>query len=63
MSLPPDLRFVLAQRLWESVEGDLDDDAELVAEFERRCAEVDSGAARTYSHEDVMKEARKVAGE
>ena len=63
MSLPPDLRFVLARQLWESVEGQLDEDVELIAEFERRCAEVDSGNGRTYSHEEVMREARKAAGE
>jgi putative addiction module component (TIGR02574 family) len=63
MSLPPDLRFVLAQRLWESVEGDLDGDAELFAEFERRCAELDSGIGQTHSHEEVMREAGKAAGE
>ena len=62
MSLPPDLRFVLAQRLWESVEGDLDEDKEVIAEFERRCAELDSGTVRTYTHEEVMKEARRAAG-
>ena len=63
MSLPPDLRFVLAQRLWESVESDLNEDAELFAEFERRCAEVDAGTGQTFSHEEVMREAGKAAGE
>jgi putative addiction module component (TIGR02574 family) len=63
MSLPPDLRFMLAQQLWESVEGQIDEDQALIAEFDRRCAELDSGAVRTYSHEEVMKEARKAAGE
>jgi putative addiction module component (TIGR02574 family) len=63
MSLPPDLRFVLAQRLWESVESALGEDAELFTEFERRCAELDSGIGQTYSHEEVMREAGKAAGE
>src|SRR3990172_5772249 len=36
LSLPPDQRFELAQRLWESVEGQLDEDEELFAEIECR---------------------------
>jgi putative addiction module component (TIGR02574 family) len=58
MSLPPDLRFVLAQQLWESVEGQLDEDAELIAEFDRRCAEVDSGAVQPIPYEQAMREIR-----
>jgi len=58
MSLPPDLRFVLAQQLWESVEGQLDEDAELIAEFERRCAEVDSGAVQPIPYDQAMREIR-----
>jgi len=58
MSLPPDQRFVLAQRLWESVEGELDEDAELIAEFERRCAEVDSGKAESIPFDQAMREIR-----
>ena len=63
MSLPPEQRFELAQRLWESVEGQLDEDEALFAEIERRCAEIDSGAATTYSHEEVMRDAKKALGE
>jgi putative addiction module component (TIGR02574 family) len=63
MSLPPDQRVVLAQQLWESVEGQMDEDQALIAEFDRRCAELDSGAVRTFSHEEVMTEARKASGE
>jgi putative addiction module component (TIGR02574 family) len=63
LSLPPDLRFVLAQRLWESVEDEAADDEALFAEIERRCAEMDAGVGRTYSHEEVMKDSREAAGE
>ncbi|MEX2093788.1 MAG: addiction module protein [Pirellulales bacterium] len=63
MSLPLTQRYELAQRLWDSIEGQVDEDAELIAEFERRCAEVDSDNGRTYSHEEVMREAKKAAGE
>ena len=58
MSLPPDLRFVLAQRLWESVEGELDEDNEVIAEFERRCAEIDSGKAELIPVDQAMREIR-----
>lgn len=62
LSLPPDQRFELAQRLWESVEGQLDEDDELFAEIERRDAEIESGAVQTLSHEEVMREVRKTLG-
>ncbi len=58
MSLPADLRFVLAQQLWESVEGQIDEDTEIVAEFDRRCAEVDSGAVKPIPYEQAMQEIR-----
>jgi putative addiction module component (TIGR02574 family) len=61
VSLPLDQRIELAQRHWQSAEGQVDEDAELAAEFERRCAELDSGTGRTYSHEEVMLEAKKAA--
>jgi putative addiction module component (TIGR02574 family) len=63
MALPPEQRFELAQRLWESVEGQLDEDEELFAEIERRNMEMDSGAVQTYSHEEVMRDARRALGE
>ena len=63
MSLPPDQRFELAQLLWESVEGQLDEDEELFAEIERRNAEIESGAARTFSHDEVMRDAKRALGE
>jgi putative addiction module component (TIGR02574 family) len=64
LSLEPGDRLVLAQRLWESVEptakGGADDvDDELIAEFWRRDAEIESGAVQTFSHEEVIEAARK----
>jgi putative addiction module component (TIGR02574 family) len=58
MSLPPDLRFVLARRLLESVEDAAEGDEELFAEIERRCAEVDSGAVQPIPFEQAMSEIR-----
>jgi putative addiction module component (TIGR02574 family) len=58
LALPPDQRFVLAQRLWESVEGQLDEDEELFAEIERRCAEIDSGKAELIPVDQAMREIR-----
>ena len=58
MSLPPDLRFVLAQQLWESVEGQIDEDQALIAEFDRRCAELDSGKVESIPFEQAMQEIR-----
>ena len=58
MSLPPDLRFVLAQRLWESVEEQVDEDAELFAEIARREAEVASGAVKPIPFDQAMREIR-----
>ena len=64
MSLPFEQRFELAQRLWESVEGQLDEeDEELFREIDRRVAEIESGKARMYSHEEVMRDAREALGE
>lgn len=58
MSLPADLRFVLAQQLWESVEGQLDGDEELFAEIARREAEVESGAVKPIPFDQAMREIR-----
>ncbi len=62
MSLPPAQRFELSQRLWQSLGGEVEEDEELFAEIARRCAEVDSGAVQTVSHEEVMRDARKTLG-
>jgi putative addiction module component (TIGR02574 family) len=63
LALPADQRFELAQRLWESVEGQLDENEELFAEIARRDAEMDRNAVQTYSHEEVMRDAKKALGE
>ena len=58
MALPPDQRFELAQKLWASVEGQLDEDEELFAEIARREAEVDSGAVKPIPFDQAMREIR-----
>jgi putative addiction module component (TIGR02574 family) len=63
LALPVEQRYELVQRLWESMEGQLDEDEELFAEIARRDAEMDIQSAQTYSHEEVMREARKALGE
>ena len=63
LALPVEQRIELAQRLWESMEGQLDEDEALFAEIARRDAEMDTGSVQTYSHEDVMRDARKALGE
>jgi putative addiction module component (TIGR02574 family) len=63
MSLPPEQRVELAQRLWESVEGQPEVDEALLAEIDRREAELDSGTVPTYSHDEVMRDARTAIGE
>lgn len=57
MALPPEQRIVLAERLWTSVEGPLEDD-EILAEIERREAEVASGAVQPIPFEQAMREIR-----
>ena len=37
-------------------------DEELFKEIDRRDAEMESGAAKTYSHQEVVEDARKVIG-
>ena len=59
LSLPPEQRFELAERLWISVEGCFDEDESLFAEIARRDAEIESGAVKPIPHERVMREIRK----
>ena len=59
LALPLDQRVELTQRLWQSLEGQLDEDAELIAEIERRDAEMSNGAVKTYSHDEVVRDAQK----
>jgi putative addiction module component (TIGR02574 family) len=63
LALPLDQRVELTQRLWQSLEGELDEDAEFFAEIERRDAEMAKGATKTYSHDEVMRDARKTLGQ
>jgi putative addiction module component (TIGR02574 family) len=63
LALPPDQRFELAQRLWASVEGQIDEDEALFAEIERRSAEMAQGSVQTFSHDEVMRDARKALGQ
>ena len=62
LALPPEQRAELAERLWLSVEGPLAEDEALFEEIKRREAEIESGA-QTFSHEEVMRDARKALGE
>jgi putative addiction module component (TIGR02574 family) len=62
LALPPDERFELSQRLWQSLGGQLDE-VELFAEIARRDAEMAKGTVKTYSHEEVIRDARKILGQ
>ena len=62
LSLSEDERVLLANVLLKSFEPtpeDLEVDDELIAEIERRDAEIESGAVQTYTHEEVMEAARR----
>ena len=63
LALPLDQRLELTQRLWQSLEGQVDEDEELFAEIERRDAEMAKGTVKTYSHDEVMRDARKILGQ
>ncbi|HEY4233198.1 MAG TPA: addiction module protein [Lacipirellulaceae bacterium] len=58
LALPPEQRAELAQRLWASVEGQLEEDEELFAEIDRRCADIDSGKAELIPFDQAMREIR-----
>ena len=59
LALPLDDRLELAQRLWQSLEGQLDEDAELIAEIERRDAELESGAVKPIPYHEAMRQIRE----
>jgi putative addiction module component (TIGR02574 family) len=59
LALPLDQRVELTQRLWQSLEGQLDEDAELFAEIERRDAELESGAVKPIPYDDAMRQIRE----
>jgi putative addiction module component (TIGR02574 family) len=59
LALSPEERVELAQRLWDSVDGPIDDDAELFAEIERREAEINSGTVKPIPYDQAMREIRE----
>jgi len=59
LALPLDQRVALAERLWLSLEGQLNEDAELIAEIERRDAEVESGAVKPIPYHEAMRQIRE----
>jgi putative addiction module component (TIGR02574 family) len=63
LQLPPEDRLTLAQGLWDSVEPErhpvIDLDDELIAEIERRDAEIESGLVTPLTHEELMASVRK----
>jgi putative addiction module component (TIGR02574 family) len=61
-ALPAEDRARLAGELLESLHGEPDADAEAAwdAEIERRVAEIESGAVRLISAEEVHAEARRL---
>ena len=68
LALPPEDRLTLAQRLWDSLDPELQSqalevDEELIAEIERRDAEMEAGMVKMYTHEEVMAAARKATKE
>ena len=64
--LPAEQRIQLANSLWESVDCDEGDEAEVEAawnaEIGRRVAEVKAGTAVTYSLEEVEADQRNIVG-
>lgn len=60
LALPVGDRVELAHLLWVSLEGQVSEDEELFAEIERRDNEISKGTAKTYTHDEVMRDARKI---
>ncbi len=58
ISLPLPARYELTQRLLETFDSEVDIDAELIAEFDRRCADVDSGKVESIPFDQAMREIR-----
>jgi putative addiction module component (TIGR02574 family) len=62
LALSPEDRLTLAQRLWQSVGPPVEDeeiDPELIAEIERRDAEIESGAVKPIPYDQAMREIRE----
>lgn len=60
LSLSTDERAILAQRLWESIEGFIDPETEeaWLREAEKRWKEIEEGKVKCIPVEEAMKEAR-----
>ena len=58
LALPPEQRFELAQRLWVSVEAQIDEVEELFAEIARRDAAVESGLVKPIPYDQALREIR-----
>src|SRR5258708_33311653 len=60
MALPPESRAMLAQSLIESLDNEVDPDADALwfEEIRRRDSEIRSGTAKTKPAEQVLQEAR-----
>jgi putative addiction module component (TIGR02574 family) len=58
LALPPEQRIELAHRLWQSIEGQVEEDEELFAEIARRDAEMESGAVTPIPFDQAMREIR-----
>ena len=64
MALPLAEKVSLAQVLWESIEQELpcstvEDEGQIIAEAQRRDAELSSGTVTGRSHEEVMQALRR----
>jgi putative addiction module component (TIGR02574 family) len=60
LALSPEERAELAQLLWNSVDGRIDEDDEaLFAEIERRDAEIESGAIKPIRYDQAMRAIRE----
>jgi putative addiction module component (TIGR02574 family) len=59
LALPLEQRVELAQRLWQSLEGQLDEDEELFAEIARRDAEIESGSVKPIPYDEAMRDIRE----
>ncbi len=61
MVLPPDERFLLATRLWESLENFISPEIERawLEESERRWHEIEKGKVRCIPAQEVMQKARE----
>jgi putative addiction module component (TIGR02574 family) len=61
MALSPDDRAILAHTLWDSIHTDTSATREeALREVRRRAEEMASGADPGVSHEEVMREARRL---